>query len=198
MNGEASLPAERFDCRVAFAEELMALAAADPRIVAVCNDSVGSSNLVAFAAAFPERLINVGIAEQDMVGVAAGLANGGFIPFVSGAAPFLTGRALEQIKADIAYSDYPVVLCGHSPACRTANSGPTHHAIEDLAWMRAVSDLTVLVPADAEETRAAVRWAAGAGQPVYMRIARFKVPTVTPPRRPSGRAAPCGCAKAPT
>ncbi|MFC4016300.1 1-deoxy-D-xylulose-5-phosphate synthase, partial [Nonomuraea purpurea] len=86
-----------FDCRKDFADELIALAEADGRVVAVCNDSVGSSNLVGFRERFPDRLINVGIAEQDLVGVAAGLANAGKIPFVCAAAPFLTGRALEQI-----------------------------------------------------------------------------------------------------
>jgi transketolase len=105
-----------FDCRKAFAQELITLAREDERIVAVCNDSVGSSNLTGFREEFPDRLINVGIAEQDLVGVGAGLANGGMIPFVSAAAPFLTGRALEQIKADIAYSGARVVLCGQSPA----------------------------------------------------------------------------------
>lgn len=171
---------ETFDCRVAFAEELIALARADSRIVAVCSDSVGSSNLVGFAKEFPDRLINVGIAEQNMVGVAAGLANGGFIPFVSSASPFLSGRALEQIKADIAYNNYHVVLCGQSPGMSYGELGPTHHSIEDLAWMRALVDMTVLVPADPAQTRGAVRWAAGAGRPVFMRIGRFKVPAVTP------------------
>lgn len=175
---------ETFDCRVAFAETLMALAQTDPRIVAVCNDSVGSSNLSAFAKAFPDRLINVGIAEQDMVGVAAGLANGGFIPFVSCASPFLTGRALEQIKADVAYSQYPVVLCGQSPGVSYGELGPTHHSIEDLAWMRALSGMTILVPADPAQTSAAVRWAAQAGTPVFMRIGRFKVPAVSKPDTP--------------
>lgn len=175
---------ETFDCRVAFAETLMALAQTDPRIVAVCNDSVGSSNLSAFAKAFPDRLINVGIAEQDMVGVAAGLANGGFIPFVSCASPFLTGRALEQIKADIAYSQYPVVLCGQSPGVSYGELGPTHHSIEDLAWMRALSGMTILVPADPAQTSAAVRWAAQANKPVFMRIGRFKVPSVSNPNLP--------------
>ena len=104
-----------FDCRASFAETLIELARTDPRIVAVCNDSVGSSNLNAFQKEFPDRLINVGIAEQNMVGVAAGLANGGFVPYVSCASPFLTGRALEQIKADVAYNNYHVVLCGQSP-----------------------------------------------------------------------------------
>jgi transketolase len=167
-----------FDCRKAFADELAALARADERIVAVCNDSVGSSNLVAFRQEFPDRLINVGIAEQDLVGVGAGLANGGMIPFVSAAAPFLTGRALEQIKADVAYSNTHVVLCGQSPGMAYGELGPTHHSIEDLSWMRAVADIAVLVPADPAEVRAAVRWAADHDGPSYLRIGRFPVPAV--------------------
>jgi len=169
-----------FDCRVAFAEELTALAEADPRIVAVCNDSVGSSNLAAFRRAFPERLVNVGIAEQNMVGVAAGLANGGLRPFVCAASPFLTGRALEQIKADVAYSGFPVVLCGMSPGMAYGELGPTHHSIEDLAWMRAIDELAVIVPADPAETRAAMRWAVAADRPCFLRIGRTKVPAVSP------------------
>ena len=182
MSGASSSPT--FDCRVAFAETLIALAESDPRIVAVCNDSVGSSNLAGFRDRFPERLINVGIAEQCMVGVAAGLANGGFVPFVSAAGPFLTGRALEQIKADVAYSNYPVVLCGQSPGLSYGELGPTHHSIEDFSWLRALTDLVVLCPADPAQTRAAVRWAASAGRPCYMRVGRFKVPDVTPEDAP--------------
>jgi transketolase len=175
---------ETFDCRKTFADELIALAREDERIVAVCNDSVGSSNLVAFREEFPDRLINVGIAEQDLVGVGAGLANGGLIPFVSAAAPFLTGRALEQIKADVAYSGVHVVLCGQSPGMAYGELGPTHHSIEDLSWMRAIADLPVLVPADPAQTRAAVRWAAASTGPVYLRVPRFKVPAVTPEGAP--------------
>ncbi len=181
MNGNVQATAQAtFDCRQAFAEELIELARADRRIVAVCNDSVGSSNLNAFAKEFPDRLVNVGIAEQNMVGVAAGLANGGFIPFVCAASPFLTGRALEQIKADAAYNGYHMVLCGMSPGMAYGELGPTHHSIEDLAWMRAVSDLTIMVPADPVQTRAALRWAVTAGRPIFMRVGRFKVPAVTP------------------
>jgi len=167
-----------FDCRVAFAEELISLAREDERIVAVCNDSVGSSNLVQFAREFPDRLINVGIAEQDMVGVGAGLALSGYVPFVCGASPFLTGRALEQIKADVAYSQSPVVLCGMSPGMAYGELGPTHHSIEDLSWLRAIAGLGIVVPADPDETRQAVRWAAGAATPVFLRVGRFKVPAV--------------------
>ena len=166
------------DNRVAFADELISLARADERIVVVCNDSVGSSNLGGFAEEFPDRLINVGIAEQDMVGVGAGLALSGYVPFVCAAAPFLTGRALEQIKADVAYSQSPVVLCGMSPGMAYGELGPTHHSIEDLSWLRAIAGLGIVVPADEDETRAAVRWAATAATPVYLRIGRFKVPSV--------------------
>ncbi|MDM0038251.1 transketolase C-terminal domain-containing protein [Variovorax sp. J22G21] len=180
MSKDVQIPGS-FDCRVAFADELTALAKQDPRIVAVCNDSVGSSNLVAFRAAFPDRVINVGIAEQNMVGVAAGLANGGYLPFVCAAAPFLTGRALEQIKADVAYSNFPVVLCGMSPGMAYGELGPTHHSIEDLPWMRAIANLAVLVPADPAETRSAMRAVVASGKPAYLRIGRHKVPAVTPP-----------------
>src|SRR5207247_7751688 len=114
--------------------------------------SVGSSNLAGFRAEFPDRLINVGIAEQDLVGVGAGLANGGMIPFVSAAAPFLTGRALEQVKADVAYSQARVVLCGQSPGLAYGELGPTHPSIEDLSWLRAVAHLPVVVPGDPAPT----------------------------------------------
>ena len=170
---------ELFDCRQAFAEELSALAAADERIVAVCNDSVGSSNLKGFQTAYPDRLINVGIAEQNMVGVAAGLANAGLVPFVCCASPFLSARALEQVKVDAAYSAYHMVLCGMSPGMAYGELGPTHHSIEDLAWMRAIHDLSILVPADPYQTRQAMRWAAAAKGPVFMRVGRFKVPAVS-------------------
>jgi transketolase len=173
-----------YDCRKAFADTLISLARVDERIVVVCNDSVGSSNLVGFKTEFPDRMINVGIAEQDLVGVGAGLANGGMIPFVSAAAPFLTGRALEQIKADVAYSQAHVILCGQSPGFAYGELGPTHHSIEDLSWLRAVADLPVVVPADPAQTAAAVRWAAAQPGPSYLRISRTPVPDVTPPGAP--------------
>src|SRR6185295_10774563 len=94
--------------------------------------------------------------------------------------PFLTARALEQIKVDIAYSQARVVLCGQSPGMAYGELGPTHHSIEDLSWMRAVAGLPVVVPADPAETRAAVRWAAANGGPSYLRIGRFAGPAVNP------------------
>ena len=151
-----------YDNRMAFAETLIELAERDPRIVAVCNDSVGSSNLTGFRDRFPDRLINVGIAEQNLVGVGAGLANAGLIPFVCAASPFLTGRALEQIKADVAYSGHNVILCGMSPGMAYGELGPTHHSVEDLSWLRALPGLDLVVPADRRQTADAVRQAAAA------------------------------------
>ena len=170
----------RFDCRDAYVQTLADLAQHDHRIVGVVNDSVGSSKLNSFKKAFPDRLINVGIAEQDMVGVAAGLANGGRIPFVSAAASFLTARALEQIKADVCYSDRNVKLCGMSPGMAYGELGPTHHSVEDIAWLRAIDNITIVVPADPIETAAALRWAANFEGPVYIRVSRMSVPQVNP------------------
>ena len=169
-----------FDCRAAFADALVALAERDPRIVAVVNDSVGSSNLKEFRARFPERLINVGIAEQNMVGVSAGLAAAGKIPFTCAASCFLTGRALEQIKADVAYSRHNVKLCGMSSGMAYGELGPTHHSIEDVAWTRAIAGMTVIVPADPIETAQAVRAIAAFDGPVFLRLSRLPVPVVHP------------------
>src|SRR5262249_48961717 len=158
---------------IAFADALVDLADRDRRIVAVVNDSIGSSNLKQFRSRFPERLINVGIAEQNMVGLASGLANAGLIPFVCGASCFLTGRALEQVKVDLAYSRANVKLCGMASGLAYGELGPTHHSIEDLAWTRAIADLTVIVPADSDETADATRAAAAVDGPVFLRISRM-------------------------
>lgn len=173
--------AKAYDCRETFVETLIQLAREDERVVAVCNDSVGSSKLGAFQEEFPERLINVGIAEQNMVGVGAGLANAGLIPFVSAAGPFLSGRATEQIKADVAYSGAKVILCAQSPGMAYGDLGPTHHSVEDLSWMRAVAGLPVVAPADPAQTADALRWAVEHEQGSYLRIPRSKIPETTPP-----------------
>jgi transketolase len=184
MNPTVSAPPQsladqpRYDCRNAYVDTLADLAHSDHRIVGVVNDSIGSSKLDAFKKAFPDRLINVGIAEQDMVGVAAGLANGGRIAFVSAASCFLTARAMEQIKADVAYSNRNVKLCGMSPGVAYGELGPTHHSIEDLAWLRAIDNMIVVVPADPIETAAAMRWAAAMEGPVFIRVSRMSVPQI--------------------
>lgn len=169
-------PAGLFDCRDAYVRTVEELAVADDRIVAVVNDSVGSSKLGKFRDRFPDRLINVGIAEQNMIGVGAGLANGGKVPFVSGASCFLTARAMEQIKVDCAYSHANVKLCGISSGVAYGELGATHHSIEDVAWLRAIDGLVVIVPADPWQTAAAIRAAAAYDGPVFVRISRMPVP----------------------
>ena len=168
------------DCRKAFSDTLVALAEADPCVVVVANDSVGSSNLKEFKKRFPKRLVNVGIAEQNLVGVGAGLANGGLLPFVCGASCFLTGRALEQVKVDLGYSRSNVKLCGMSSGVAYGELGPTHHSIEDLAWTRAIANMTVIVPADPLETAQAMRAAAEYDGPVFLRLSRMPVPDISP------------------
>jgi transketolase len=169
---------ELYDCRNAFAGALEEIARGDPRIVVLSNDSVSSAKLSHFAELFPDRTFNVGIAEQNMVGMASGLANGGKLPFVAAAGCFLTGRALEQIKADVAYTGTNVKLCGVSTGLAYGPLGGTHHSIEDIAWLRAIADMTVIVPADPLETEQAVRAAAEHVGPVYLRISRMGVPVV--------------------
>jgi transketolase len=169
-----------YDCRDAFVATIESLAQEDERVVVVCNDSVGSSKLGGFQKKFPQRLVNVGIAEQVMIGVAAGLANGGKRPFVSGASCFLTARGLEQIKVDLAYSNASVTVCAMSPGVAYGELGPTHHSIEDIAWLRAIDNLVLIVPADPLETEQALRAAAEHDGPVFVRVSRMGVPSVYP------------------
>jgi transketolase len=184
--------AGRYDCRETYAKTLEALAEQDERIVAVVNDSVGSSKLVGFQKRFPDRLINVGIAEQTMVGVGAGLANGGKTPFVSGAACFLTARAMEQIKADVVYSQTNVKLCGISSGVAYGELGPTHHSIEDFAWLRLLPGLKIVAPSDRWETAEAIKTAAETKGPFFLRLSRMPVPDL---KRPAGAAFRLGAAE---
>jgi transketolase len=192
MSGPQIPAGDRFDCRDAFAVALEAAAERDSRIVAVVNDSVGSSKLAGFKKRFPDRIVNVGIAEQTMVGVGAGLANGGKIPFVSAAACFLTARAMEQIKVDVAYSNTNVKLVGQSPGVAYGELGATHHSIEDMAWMRLLPNLTIIVPSDPWETAQAIEAAAGIEGPVFIRVSRMPVPALA---RPPGAAFKLGRAE---
>lgn len=179
MNAPAANP-QLYDCRDAFVATLERLGEEDGKVVVVCNDSIGSSKVSGFQDRWPERLINVGIAEQNMVGVGAGLANGGKIPFVCAASCFLTGRALEQIKADVAYSNANVKLVGISSGMAYGELGPTHHSIEDFAWIRALPNVPVIAPADRVETAAAVAWAKSYDGPCFLRLSRVGVPDLLP------------------
>jgi transketolase len=174
----AGATVQLFDCREAYMSALEEMAAADARVCAVANDSLSSAKLKNFKARFPDRFINVGIAEQNMVGVAAGLANGGMIPYVCAASCFLTARAMEQIKVDLAYSKANVKLCAMSPGMAYGQLGPTHHSIEDLAWMRVIPNMTVIVPADPVETATSMRYSLKHEGPMFLRIARVPVPCV--------------------
>ena len=178
MAHAAPVAAGMADCREAWVKALIEVAEADPRVVCVVNDSVGSSKLNAFQKQFPDRLINVGIAEQLMVGVGAGLANGGRVPFVSAASCFLTSRSLEQVKADVAYANFNVKLVGQSSGIAYGELGATHHSIEDFAWLRPLTTITTIVPADPWETAEAVKWAAAHEGPVYLRLSRMPVPNL--------------------
>lgn len=171
---------ERFDCRDAYSEALESLAAADPRIVAVVNDSVSSTKLKKFQQNYPNRFVNVGIAEQNMIGVGAGLANGGMLPYVCGASCFLTARAMEQVKVDLGYSKSNVKLCGMSSGMAYGELGATHHSIEDIAWTRIIPNLTVVVPADPVETEQAMYYSRDHVGPMFLRISRMPVCRVNP------------------
>jgi Transketolase, C-terminal subunit len=178
MSADVKTAAGMFDCRDAFAATLDEMAAIDQRIVAVVNDSVSSTKLKGFRGKYPRRFVNVGIAEQNMLGVGAGLANGGLVPFVCGASCFVTARSMEQLKVDLGYAKNNVKLCGMSSGMAYGELGPTHHSIEDLAWTRVIPNLTVIVPADPVETRSAIQWAAQHVGPVFIRLSRMPVPVV--------------------
>ena len=178
MSVEAEVKAGLYDCRDAFAATLEAMAAEDERVAAVVSDSVSSTKLKGFRSRFPARFVNVGIAEQNLVGAGAGLANGGMIPFVCAASCFITARAMEQVKVDLGYARNNVKLCGMSSGMAYGELGPTHHSIEDLAWTRVIPNLAVIVPADPVETRAALLWAKDHEGPVFLRLSRLPVPVL--------------------
>jgi transketolase len=159
-----------------FSETLLELARADPQVVVVTSDSRGSGKLSGFAEALPDRVVEVGIAEQTLVGVAAGLASAGRKPFAVSPASFLTARALEQIKNDVAYSAQPVRLVGISAGVSYGALGSTHHSTHDLAALRAIPGLAIVVPADNHEARAAAHAAHASKGPVYVRIGKRPVP----------------------
>jgi transketolase len=155
-----------------FADELLTLARDDRQILAVTSDSRGSGKLGPFGQALPQQLIEVGIAEQNLVGITAGLAAAGKKSFGVSPACFLTARALEQIKNDVCYSDVPAVVVGISAGVSYGALGSTHHSLHDLAALRAIHNITIIAPADNFETREAVRSAARAQHPIYLRFGK--------------------------
>jgi transketolase len=155
-----------------FAATLLELAQTDRQILVVTSDSRGSARLATFAEAVPDQLIEVGIAEQNLVGITAGLAATGKKAFAVSPACFLTSRALEQIKNDVCYSDVPAKIVGISAGVSYGALGSTHHSLHDLAALRAIHNISVIVPCDNFETREAVRAAATAAHPVYLRFGK--------------------------
>ena len=160
----------------AFAATLQELAAADARILAVTSDSRGSGKLGPFGQALPKQIVEVGIAEQNLVGITAGLAAAGKKAFGVSPSCFLTTRALEQIKNDVCYSNVPAVLVGISAGVSYGALGSTHHSLHDFAALRAINNITIIAPADNRETRAAVRHAAAAPRPVFLRFGKAAMP----------------------
>jgi transketolase len=163
-----------------FADTLQSLAAADRSIVAVTSDSRGSGKLAPFGKALPAQIIEVGIAEQNLVGITAGLAACGKKAFGVSPSCFLTARSLEQIKNDVCYSNVPAVLVGISSGVSYGALGSTHHSLHDLAVLRAIHNLTILVPADNFETREAIRFAARAKRPVFVRFGKAAMLDLSP------------------
>lgn len=166
-----------------FAESLLRLARANAEVVAVTSDSRGSGKLVPFGQALPKQIVEVGIAEQNLVGVAAGLASVGKTVFAVSPACFLTARAFEQIKNDVAYSDNPVKLIGISAGVSYGALGTTHHSLHDFAALRAVNNLSIIAPADNLEARAAIDVAATTPTPFYLRFGKaalYDLPNAAP------------------
>jgi transketolase len=159
-----------------FASTLLELAREDSDLLVVTSDSRGSAKLAPFAKAAPGQIVEVGIAEQNLVGIAAGLAAAGKNVFAVSPACFLTARSLEQIKNDVCYSDRPVSLIGISAGVSYGALGTTHHSLHDFAVLRAIHNITVVAPADDFETREAIKAAANLSTPAYLRFGKKTMP----------------------
>jgi transketolase len=159
-----------------FAATLLELAREDSDLLVVTSDSRGSAKLAPFAKAASGQIVEVGIAEQNLVGVAAGLTAAGKNVFAVSPACFLTARALEQIKNDLCYSDRPVKAVGISAGVSYGTLGTTHHSLHDYAALRAIHNIIIVAPADNFETREAVRAAAQLPKPVYLRFGKKPMP----------------------
>ncbi|WP_298440138.1 transketolase family protein [Geobacter sp.] len=165
--------------RDAYGQTLAELGEENPAIVVLDADLSGSTKTSVFAKKFPERFFNMGIAEANMVGTAAGLAAAGKVPFLSTFAIFAAGRAWEQIRQSLAYPKANVKVVATHGGITVGEDGGSHQSVEDIAIMRAIPNMTVLVPADGPETARSIRAAAACKGPVYVRLGRNKVPTVT-------------------
>lgn len=155
-----------------FADTLLTEAKKNSKIIVVTSDSRGSGKLVPFGKELPQQIVEVGIAEQNLVGISAGLSASGKKVFAVSPASFLTARSLEQIKADIAYSDQPVCLVGISAGISYGQLGSTHHSIHDFAVMRCINNMTIVAPADNFEASEIIKQAVNYNHPLYIRYGK--------------------------
>ena len=168
------------DTRSGFGEGLAELGRTNPNVVALCADLTGSLKMDAFAAEFPERFYQVGIAEANMISMAAGMTVGGKIPFTGTFANFSTGRVYDQIRQSIAYSGKNVKICASHAGLTLGEDGATHQILEDVGMMRMLPGMVVINPCDFNQTKAATIAIANYDGPVYLRFGRPKVPNFTP------------------
>lgn len=191
MNKEAHLSKlifekgiERIPTRQGYGEGLVVAGEKDARVVVLCADLTESTRSILFKERFPERFIEVGVAEQALATIAAGMATYGKIPFISSYAVFSPGRNWEQIRTTIALNDVPVKIGGAHAGLTVGPDGATHQALEDIALMRAMPNITVIAPVDAIETKKAVIEAAKTVHPVYIRFAKEATPVITTEKTP--------------
>ena len=172
------------DTRSGFGEALLELGKQNPNVVALCADLTGSVKMDAFAKEFPDRFIQVGIAEANMIGMAAGLTIGGKIPYTGTFANFSTGRVYDQIRQSVAYSNKNVKICASHAGLTLGEDGATHQMLEDLGMMKMLPNMTVINPCDFNQTRAATIAIANHNGPVYLRFGRPKWPNFIPADEP--------------
>ncbi len=190
LNPELHLREDLFEAttqsatRDGFGHGLVEAADADPRIVALSADLTESTRTEEFKKKYPERFIEVGVAEQNMAALGAGFAEAGKIPFITSYAAFNPGRNNEQIRTTISLNNVPVKVCGMHAGVSVGPDGATHQALEDIALMRVQPNMTVIVACDAEEARKATIAAAKTGGPVYLRFGREKTPVMTTAKTP--------------
>jgi len=168
------------DTRSGFGEALLELGRQNPRVVALCADLTGSLKMDAFAKEFPDRFFQAGIAEANMIGVAAGLATAGKIPFTGTFANFSTSRVYDQIRQSVAYAGKNVKICASHAGITLGEDGATHQTLEDIGMMKMLPGVSVINPCDFNQTRAATIAIAECSGPVYLRFGRPKVPNFTP------------------
>lgn len=170
--------------RDGFGRGLLEAGKANANIVALTADLAESTRVEWFQKEFPDRFIEMGVAEQNLVTVASGMANVGKIPFITSYATFSPGRNWEQIRTTVCINDMPVKIIGNHAGLTVGPDGATHQALEDIAIMRALPNMTVVVPADMHQANAATRAIAETGKPAYLRLGRSGVPTFTTPETP--------------